>query len=306
MDPYLDRQEGIPDHVRQEAEWRLKELNAAYSQFQPVLNTAPPAAQAPAAQTPPTQPEPEQAEPEPEQTGYEDELDEYEDDEYADDEYEDDEYEDDEPGDAVLNPDDEPLSMLPQSPRAFDTDALWARASFEPVMIRLGGYTGLTLATPSIHDDDERVVFLSDDQGIHLARSVEGLISLAHEIGPWRELAPMITPEHVVVLPENMFDLSEAIENYANDSDGWDPWLLTAAYNLCYELALHLEIDEVEEAMAPGSALYELYVVVSRLAAGSVSRWSARQSIARFDLADVFDAWCDINDILSDHMRWHP
>jgi len=33
---------------------------------------------------------------------------------------------------------------------------------------------------------------------------------------------------------------------------------------------------------------------------------SARQGIDRFDLADVYDAWCDIHDILANHIQWHP
>jgi len=276
---------GLDPYVRQEAEWRAKELNAAYGQLHPGLSTAPPTqawpAQAQAVQSEP--PQAESADPDgadPDSTA---------------------------PDSAVLNPDDEPLWDLPESPRGFDANRFWEYAGVEPVMIRIGESTGLTLATPSIHDDDERVVFLSDDQGIHLARSVEGLIDLAREIGPWRELASMITPEHVVVLPEYMFDLSEAIEHYANDSADWDPSLLTGVYNFAYEMALHLDIDEVVEALMPGSALYMLYGVVRGLDdGGGFAEWRARQGIAKFDLADVFEAWCDIHDILADHIEWHP
>ena len=305
------REEGLDPFVRQEAEWRLKELNAARGQLQPGLSTAPPT------QAWPTQAEPGQAEAADADTGG---------DEQDGDEPDGDELGDDELDGEVLNPDDEPLwNLLPspqgldpnrygertsiafEYPRGLEANRFWEGAWVEPVMIRIGGSTGLTLATPSIHDDDERVLFLSNDQGIHVAQSVEGLIDLARQIGPWQDLASRIRPEYVVVLPQYMFDVSEAIVYYSDDSDDWNPSLLTVVYNFAYEMALHLAIDEVVEALAPDSALYTLYGLVRQLdAGGAMTQRSARRGIDRFDLADVYDAWCDIHDILADHIQWHP
>lgn len=206
----------------------------------------------------------------------------------------------------VLNPGDDPLSILPMSQRPDATSAVWEDAGVEPILIRIDGRTGLTLATPATGDERNPAQFLSDHQGIHLACSTEGLIELAGRVGPWRRLGLTMSARRVVVLPENRFDLTEAVEMYVMDVDFWDPSVLTAAFRFSYEAALHLGIDEVIEAMMPGSALYLLHNLVRRLDGGTISQWSARQGIAKFDRADVFQAWCDITDNLSGHLRWHP
>jgi hypothetical protein len=205
----------------------------------------------------------------------------------------------------VLNPDDVPLSMLPFSQRPAATSAAWEEAGVEPILIRVEGRTGLTLATPATGDEQRPARFLSDHQGIHLARSAEGLIELAGRVGPWRRLGRAMPARRVEVLPENRFDLTEALEMYVMDVEFWDPALLSAAFRLSYELALHLELDEVIEAMMPGSALHLLHNLVRRLDGGTISQWSARQGIAKFDRADVFQAWCDVTDNLSGQLRWH-
>jgi hypothetical protein len=207
---------------------------------------------------------------------------------------------------AVLNPDDRPLVMLPEPQRSTTTDAFWDEAGVEPIMIRIDGRTGLTLATPVTGDEQAPARFLSDPRGIHLTRSAEGLVDLAGRVGPWRRLARTMTERHVVVLPENRFDVTEAVETYVADVAAWDPSVLVAAYRLGYEMALHLDIGQVIEAMMPGSALYLLHGLVCRLDGGAISQWSARQGIARFHRADVFQAWCDISDNLAGRMQWHP
>jgi len=243
------------------------ELNAAGGQLQPGLSTAPPT------QAWSTLAEPGQAEAADADTGG--------------DEPDGDELGGDELDGEVLNPDDEPLwNLLPspqgldpnryggrtsiafEYPRGLEANMFWEGAWVEPVMIRIDGSTGLTLATPSIHDDDERVLFLSNDQGIHVAKSVEGLIDLARQIGPWQDLASRIRPEYVVVLPQYMFDVSEAIVYYSDDSDDWNPSLLTGVYNFAYEMALHLAIDEVVEAWRPTRRFTRFMALCANLTPG--------------------------------------
>lgn len=276
-----DRLQSMPDNVRQEAERRMKELNVAYTVLKSKLHKAPPP---PVPEPPP--PPPRQARPEPPPPGRARP----------------------EPPKrhAVLNPDDQPLATLAEELRPTATHEFWKELVVEPVMIRIDGRTGLTLATSLTNVEQAPARFLSDHRGIHLARSAEGLVDLVGRVGPWRRLARTMTARRVMVLPDNRFDLTEALEIYARDVETWDPSVLISAYRIGYEMALHLDLGEVIEAMMPRSALHRLFGLVCRLDGGAISQWGARQGIAKFDRADVYQAWCDISDNLAGQLEWHP
>lgn len=268
-----DRVHGMPETVRQEAERRMKELTAAYSSLESQLKrsaagTSPTAAthSKSDSRTPPPPPPPPRR---------------------------------------AVNPSNRPLKGLKTPVRSLETDHFWLGLGIEPVMIRLGDRTGLTLATPLIPTDDEPTQFLVDDRCVHMSHSVEGLIELARQLGPWRQEARFITAQHVIVPTHHRYDLTQAIESIALSVEQWDLSQLIEVHNLAYDLANFLEIDVVVEAFAPGSGLHRMYQLIQRLNGGAISRWSAHGSLGRFDLVSVFDAWNDIESNLLQHMQWH-
>ncbi len=213
----------------------------------------------------------------------------------------------------VFNEPNVPIERLFLPQQSADVAELWLRAGIQPIMIRLDHATGVCLATPTIHDADARTSFLAAQGQLHLARRADALMDLvtglpSHDLqalGTWRWLASSVRPHHVIVHPSLMYDFPAMLENLADGVDRWRPPLLIPVYDLCYELAIALDIDELQAALAPGTPLYQLYLLIKELAEPWRSRSVVAEKIARFDLLDVFDAWSDISDLLADHLVWH-
>ncbi len=213
----------------------------------------------------------------------------------------------------VFNEPNVPLERLYRPQPSAETAQLWHRAGIQPILVRLDHATAVTLATPGIHGDDSRAAFLVSQGQWHLARSAEALLEIVHglpehdlrEMPAWPWLASSLRPEHVIVQGAFMYDLPGMLENLAETVPRWRPALLTPVYDLCYELAIALQIDEVQEALAPGSALYRLYVLIKELGATPFPRPMTVANIQRFDMLDVFDAWSQICEVIGEYAVWH-
>jgi hypothetical protein len=208
---------------------------------------------------------------------------------------------------AGVNPSNLPLAVFAASPRPPTIDGFWQHAGVEPIMIRLDAGTALTLRTSTAH-----ALFLADAR-LHVARSAEGLVELVRELPDhrlrelpgWPWLARSLEPRHVVASPWHWYDFADAVDNLSYGVDLWQPSRLVAVFELSYELATALGLDELAQDMEPGSALYEIYGLIRELNSAGPARWSARRKVAQYDLVTIFDAWSDIADILAEHMEWH-
>lgn len=121
----------------------------------------------------------------------------------------------------------------------------------------------------------------------------------------WPDLVEEFQARHVAVLPIHKFDIPAAIDNLSQGTDLWDPKLLIALYDVVYELAISLDLRDVYEALMPDSPLHRLYRLVNEMDSGPLSRWMLQREIERFNLVDVYDAWTDISAILSENFEWH-
>ena len=121
----------------------------------------------------------------------------------------------------------------------------------------------------------------------------------------WPHLVDSLQAKHIAVLPIHRFDIPAAIDNLSHGPDLWQPQLLIALHDLGYELAISLDLPEVYEALMPGSPLHRLYGLINDLDNALRPRWRVQREIERFDLVGVYDAWTDIYAILADHLAWH-
>jgi hypothetical protein len=213
----------------------------------------------------------------------------------------------------AINPFNEPLAAFRFPDRSSAVAEFWERFGVEPVMLRVSSGAGLTLCTPTLHESDTETLFLASDERLHVAHTAEGLIELMRDmpdhdlasLRQWPELAESVTIEHIAVAGDNRFDLPAAVINLAEAMDRWLPIQLKATYDFSYDLAISLGLDDVLEALSPDSALYEIYTSLDGLGTAAPLRWTAKRRMAKFDSVSVFDAWSDIETILSDHVEWH-
>lgn len=202
---------------------------------------------------------------------------------------------------------------LTNAERSQESSEFWKRARLEPLAIRFGDETGLTLCTPSIDDDEVRTLFLSDDQSLHVASSVDGLVDLVRRLPghrllglpTWRDLAWHLESHHVEVLPEYVFDFPAVLDNVSQGLARWEPNAWVAIYNLSYELAKALGEEEMASSMEPDSSLYDVYCLVGDLDGLGRISWPAYQKLEEYDLVSIFDSWADIADILAERVEWH-
>ncbi|GIH05543.1 hypothetical protein Rhe02_36100 [Rhizocola hellebori] len=217
------------------------------------------------------------------------------------------------PDTTIVNPHNGPLALLRPPVRTPHTADFWQRVGLEPIIIRVYEGTGLTLCTPSLRDNDTRAQFLSDDRHLHLARSPEGLVGLVEELtehdllqlDAWPDLVESIHTKQIAVLPAHRYDIPAALDNLTRGTELWDPKLLTAVYDIVYELAISLDLADIYEALMPGSPLHRLYELVHELDGALLSRRRVQREVERFDLVSVYDAWTDISSIVAEHLQWH-
>jgi len=96
-----------------------------------------------------------------------------------------------------------------------------------------------------------------------LFRSPEGLVEFVRsgaehdmsQLARWPELVERITPEDVVPLPDDRYELDLVVDNLRGGYDSWDPDIVIRAGEIARDIAYALQLEPVQAALAPGSPL---------------------------------------------------
>jgi len=161
-------------------------------------------------------------------------------------------------------------------------------------------------------EPDEVPVFLGQGGQLFLFRTVEGLVEFvrsdsAHDMSQldtWSALAEQITPEDVVPLPEDRYELDLVVENLRAGRDAWDAPLLIQAGEVARDVAYALRLDRVVGALAPGSPLDDLDEALRASEAGGVSGFLAKRRLKKIGAEAAPLGWRTIIGKISGVVDW--
>jgi hypothetical protein len=161
-------------------------------------------------------------------------------------------------------------------------------------------------------EPDEVPVFLGHGGQLFLFRTVEGLVDFvrsdaAHDMSQldtWSALVEQITPEDVVPLPEDSYELDLVVENLRAGRDSWDAPLLIQAGEVARDLAYALRLDRVVGALAPGSPLDDLDEALRASEAGGVSGFLAKRRLKKIGAEAAPLGWRTIIGKISGIVDW--
>lgn len=161
-------------------------------------------------------------------------------------------------------------------------------------------------------EPDEVPVFLGHGGQLFLFRTVEGLVDFvrsdsAHDMSQldtWSALVEQITPEDVVPLPEDRYELDLVVENLRAGRDAWDAPLLIQAGEVARDVAYALRLDRVVGALAPGSPLDDLDEALRASEAGGVSGFLAKRRLKKIGAEAAPLGWRTIIGKISGVVDW--
>jgi hypothetical protein len=176
----------------------------------------------------------------------------------------------DEDGDADDEADaevgDDPETWPEMSPEGM---LFWEQAGVEPVYLALPAKgTGFTLRHyPEVEDeeDDPEVQFLGRHHRVWLFRDTEALAEFIrgderHDLRDAPHWKDVSRTEDLELIPEevNRYELDLVVEALRAGLDAWDDDLIIAAGEVGRELGHYLDLNEVLDALGPGSPLDQL------------------------------------------------
>jgi DNA-directed RNA polymerase delta subunit len=161
-------------------------------------------------------------------------------------------------------------------------------------------------------EPDEVPVFLGHGGQLFLFRTVEGLVDFvrsdsAHDMSQldtWSALVEQITPEDVVPLPEDRYELDLVVENLRAGRDAWDAPLLIQAGEVARDVAYALRLDRVVGALAPGSPLDDLDEALRASEAGGVTGFLAKRRLKKIGAEAAPLGWRTIIGKISGVVDW--
>lgn len=161
-------------------------------------------------------------------------------------------------------------------------------------------------------EPDEVPVFLGHGGQLFLFRTVEGLVDFvrsdsAHDMSQldtWSALVEQITPEDVVPLPEDRYELDLVVENLRAGRDAWDASLLIQAGEVARDVAYALRLDRVVGALAPGSPLDDLDEALRASEAGGVTGFLAKRRLKKIGAEAAPLGWRTIIGKISGVVDW--
>jgi hypothetical protein len=161
-------------------------------------------------------------------------------------------------------------------------------------------------------EPDEVPVFLGRAGQLYLFRTVEGLVDFVRsgaehdmsQLDTWSELVEQITPEDVVPLPEDSYELDLVVGNLRAGRDAWDASLLIQAGEVARDLGYALRLDRVVGALAPGSPLDDLDEALRGSEAGGVSGFLAKRRLKKIGAEAAPLGWRTIIGKISGVVDW--
>jgi hypothetical protein len=155
-------------------------------------------------------------------------------------------------------------------------------------------------------------LFLGSRGRLYLFRSPEGLVEFVRsgaehdlsQLATWPEVVERITPEDVVPLPEDRYELDLVVENLRAGYDAWDPELLIQAGEIARDLGYALRLRSVQDSLAPGSPLDDLDEVMRAAAGGGFGAFFARRKLKKIGAEAAPLSWRTIIGKISAAVDW--
>ena len=139
-------------------------------------------------------------------------------------------------------------------------------------------------------------IFPEVDGALPLFRDRDALLRQAAAL-PGDPLYAAPTWPMAAITDDRRFDLAFVPDHLADGPDAWFPAYLTRCRDLCAQLALFFELEDVAALLEKGSLLDTLDDTL-RHSGGAVLGWRYRRQLARLDTAEVVRQWQTIIDAI--------
>jgi hypothetical protein len=164
----------------------------------------------------------------------------------------------------------------------------------------------------AVDEEEEIPVFLSHRGRLLLFASAEGLVEFVRsgaehdlaQLDTWPDLVERITPEDIVPLAEDAYELDLVVENLRSGHDGWDSELIIKAGEIARDLGYALRIQPVIAALSPGSPLDDLDEALRATTGGGLGRLLARRRLRKFGAEAAPLGWRTIIGKISALVDW--
>ncbi len=161
-------------------------------------------------------------------------------------------------------------------------------------------------------EPEEVPVFLGHGGQLYLFRSPEGLVEFVrsgaehdlNQLDTWSEVVEKITPEDVVPLDEDSYELDLVVENLRGNRDSWDATLLIQAGEVARDLGYAFRIEPVIAALSPGSPLDDLDEALRATENGGLGGFFARRKLKKIGAEAAPLGWRTIIGKISSITDW--
>src|SRR5262249_29627555 len=155
-------------------------------------------------------------------------------------------------------------------------------------------------------------VFLGRRGKVYLFHNAEKLVEFVpsgvehdmSQLDTWADLVDRITPDDVVAVPDDTYELDLVVENLRGGPDAWDPPLILRAGELARDLGYALRISAVLGAMGTGSPLDDLDEALRAAEKGGLSGFIARRKLRKLPAQQSALAWRTVIGKISSAADW--
>jgi hypothetical protein len=155
-------------------------------------------------------------------------------------------------------------------------------------------------------------IFLGRRGKVFLFHSPEKLVEFVQsgvendlsQVDSWSDLVERVTPDDVVALPDDTYELDLVVENLRGGADAWDSPLILRAGELARDLAYALRLATVQAAMGSGSPLDDLDEALRAAESGGVSGFLARRRLRKIPAQQSALAWRTVIGKISAAADW--
>ena len=161
-------------------------------------------------------------------------------------------------------------------------------------------------------EPEEVPVFLGQGGQLFLFRSPEGLVEFVRsgaehdlsQLDTWSDVVEKITPEDVVPLDEDSYELDLVVENLRGKRDTWDATLLIQAGEVARDLGYAFRIEPVIAALSAGSPLDDLDEALRATENGGLGGFLARRKLKKIGAEAAPLGWRTIIGKISSITDW--
>src|SRR5262249_49162474 len=124
------------------------------------------------------------------------------------------------------------------------------------------------------------------------------------QLDTWDDLVERVTPDDVVPVPDDTYELDLVVENLRGGADAWDTALILRAGELARDVGFALRMPVVINAMATGSPLDDLDEALRAADKGGFSGLLARRRLRKIPAQQSALAWRTVIGRISAAADW--